>query len=41
MRRLRGMFSRITLVAGAPVAPARATPELLQETVLALRGDWR
>jgi len=28
-------------VAGAPVAPARATPELLQETVLALRGDWR
>ena len=41
MRRLRGLFSRITLVAGIPVAPARATPELLQETVLALRGDWR
>jgi len=41
MRRLRGMFSRIALVAGAPVAPARATPELLQEAVLALRGDWR
>jgi len=41
MRRLRGMFSRITLVAGPPVAPARATPELLQETVLALRGDLR
>jgi 1-acyl-sn-glycerol-3-phosphate acyltransferase len=41
MRRLRGMFSRITLVAGTPVVPARATPELLQETVLALRGDLR
>jgi 1-acyl-sn-glycerol-3-phosphate acyltransferase len=41
MQTLRGMFSRITLVAGPPVAPARATPELLQETVLALRGDWR
>jgi 1-acyl-sn-glycerol-3-phosphate acyltransferase len=41
MRRLQGIFSRITLVAGPPVAPARATPELLQEMVLALRGDWR
>jgi 1-acyl-sn-glycerol-3-phosphate acyltransferase len=41
MRRLRGMFSKIALVAGAPVAPARATPEFLQQTVLALRGDWR
>src|SRR5262249_32976716 len=41
MRRLRGMFSKIALVAGAPVAPARATPELLQERVLTLRGDWR
>jgi hypothetical protein len=41
MRRLRGLFSKIALVAGPPVAPARASPELLQETVLALRGDWR
>jgi 1-acyl-sn-glycerol-3-phosphate acyltransferase len=41
MRRLRGLFSKIALVAGPPVAPTRATPELLQETVLALRGDWR
>jgi len=41
MRRLRGLFSKIALVAGPPVAPARATPELLQETVLALRGNWR
>jgi len=41
MRRLRGLFSKIAVVAGVPVAPARATPELLQQTVLALRGDWR
>ena len=41
MRSLRGLFSKIALVAGPPVAPSRATPELLQETVLALRGDWR
>jgi hypothetical protein len=41
MRRLRGMFSKIALVAGVPVAPATATPELLQQMVLALRGDWR
>jgi 1-acyl-sn-glycerol-3-phosphate acyltransferase len=41
MRRLRGVFSRIALVAGTPVAPALATPEFLQETVLALRGNRR
>lgn len=41
MRRLRGIFSRIALVAGTPVAPALATPEFLQATVLALRGDRR
>jgi 1-acyl-sn-glycerol-3-phosphate acyltransferase len=41
MRRLRGVFSRIALVAGAPIAPANATPEMLQEVVLALRGDRR
>jgi hypothetical protein len=41
MRRLRGVFSKIALVAGTPVAPAGATPELLQQMVLALRGDWR
>ena len=41
MRRLRGVFSKIVLVVGAPVAPDRATPEFLQERVLALRGDWR
>ena len=41
MRRLRGIFSRIALVAGAPVAPDRATLELLQQQVLMLRGDQR
>ncbi len=41
MRRVRGMFSKIALVAGAPVAPELATPELLQQKVLALRGDRR
>jgi 1-acyl-sn-glycerol-3-phosphate acyltransferase len=41
MQRVRGLFSRIALVAGAPVAPELATPELLQQKVLALRGDWR
>jgi len=41
MGKIRGLFSRIALVAGAPVPPERATPEYLQQNVLALRGDWR
>jgi 1-acyl-sn-glycerol-3-phosphate acyltransferase len=41
MRRLRGIFSRIALVVGPPIAPALATPEYLQTTVLAMRGDRR
>ena len=41
MRRLRGIFSRIALVAGPPIAPALATPEFLQAAVLQLRGDRR
>ena len=41
MRRLRGIFSRIALVAGTPVAPIEATPERLQAVVLALRGERR
>ncbi len=41
-RRLRrGIFSRLELVVGEPVLPADATPELLQEKVRALRGDWQ
>ena len=37
----RGVWSKIALVAGAPVPPAEATPEMLQKKVAALRGDWR
>jgi 1-acyl-sn-glycerol-3-phosphate acyltransferase len=41
MRSLRGILSRIELVAGAPVAPQDATPERLHQSVRALRGDAR
>ena len=41
MRRLRGFFSRITLVAGARIAPGEATPQRLRDEVLALRGEHR
>jgi hypothetical protein len=37
----RGVFSRIGLEVAPAVAPARATPEALQELVLRLRGEWR
>ncbi|MCM8595457.1 MFS transporter [Accumulibacter sp.] len=37
----RGMFSKIALVVGPPVAPPMATPENLQQIVAGLRGDWR
>jgi 1-acyl-sn-glycerol-3-phosphate acyltransferase len=36
----RGLLSKIGLVAAAPVVPALATPELLQQQVLQLRGGW-
>ncbi len=39
MRRVRGIFSRIALVAAPPVPPERVTLASLQATVLALRGD--
>ena len=41
MRRVRGVFSRIGLTAGAPVAPGEADPGHLHATVLALRGSRR
>ena len=41
MRRWRGMFSRIALVAGPPLAPAQATADRLHAAVLALRGERR
>ncbi len=37
----RGAFSRIELVAAAPVGPEAATPEALQQQVAALRGERR
>jgi len=41
MRRWRGMFSRIALVAAPPVPPDEVTLDGLQATVLALRGERR
>jgi 1-acyl-sn-glycerol-3-phosphate acyltransferase len=41
MRRWRGMYSRIALVAGPPVPADRVTVEQLHSTVLALRGARR
>jgi len=41
LHRLAGIFRKIALVAGAPVAPAVATRELLQQTVQSMRGDWK
>ena len=37
----RGIFSRLELVVGEPVAPADVSPEKLQDSVYALRGDWK
>lgn len=34
-------WRKVALVGGVVVAPAQATPEFLQQTVHALRGDWR
>jgi 1-acyl-sn-glycerol-3-phosphate acyltransferase len=36
----RGVLSKIGLVAAAPLPPANATPEALQQQVLQLRGSW-
>jgi len=37
----RGIQSKLELVVGAPVPPEEVTPEGLQQTVAALRGEWR
>ncbi len=37
----KGLRSRLALAVGLPVSPAAATPERLQQEVLALRGDWK
>jgi len=41
MRRLRGVFSRIAIIAAPPVPPERATTDVLREQVAAMRGDAR
>jgi 1-acyl-sn-glycerol-3-phosphate acyltransferase len=41
MRRWRGMFSRIALNVGTPLAPSEASVERLHADVLALRGERR
>jgi len=41
MRRWRGAFSRIAIVAGPPIPAAQVTLEMLRERVLALRGERR
>ncbi|MRT29691.1 MFS transporter [Herbaspirillum sp. CAH-3] len=37
----RGLFSRLELAVGEPIAPVAVSPEGLQEQVRALRGDWK
>ena len=37
----RGIFSKVGLEAQPAIAPAEATPELLQQRVWEIRGDWR
>jgi 1-acyl-sn-glycerol-3-phosphate acyltransferase len=37
----RGLFSRLELVAGEPIPAEQVSPELLQEKVRELRGDWK
>ncbi|MFO1303735.1 MAG: MFS transporter [Burkholderiales bacterium] len=41
MRRMRGMFSRIAIVAAPPIPPAQVTLDGLRAQVLAMRGDAR
>jgi 1-acyl-sn-glycerol-3-phosphate acyltransferase len=37
----RGIRSKLALAVGQPVAPEAASPEYLQQQVLALRGKWK
>jgi 1-acyl-sn-glycerol-3-phosphate acyltransferase len=37
----RGPRSRLALIVGSPLAAAQVSPELLQQQVAALRGEWR
>jgi len=40
-RKVKGLFPKIRLAVGEPVAAAAATPEHLHAIVLGLRGEWR
>jgi 1-acyl-sn-glycerol-3-phosphate acyltransferase len=40
-RKPKGLFPKIRLAVGEPVAAAAATPEYLHGIVLGLRGEWR
>ncbi|MDR3479935.1 MAG: MFS transporter [Burkholderiaceae bacterium] len=37
----RGPWSKLSLAVGEAMKPADVTPEILQQKVLALRGDWK
>ncbi|QBE65052.1 MFS transporter [Pseudoduganella lutea] len=37
----KGLRSRLALAVGQPMPPDAATPEVLQQAVLELRGDWK
>jgi 1-acyl-sn-glycerol-3-phosphate acyltransferase len=37
----RGPWSKLSLAVGEAMKPAEVTPEILQQKVLALRGDWK
>ena len=39
LRLVTGLWSKIEVTAGAPIAPTEVQPEALHQTVLALRGD--
>lgn len=41
MRYPRGVFSSIGFVVDQPIEPSLVTPELLQQKVALLRGDWK
>ncbi len=36
-----GPFSKLELVVGEALEPAQVTPAILQEKVMALRGEWK
>lgn len=41
MKMPRGIFSKIGIVVGAPIAPDEVTRQGLEDTIRQLRGDWK